>query len=594
VVVLAAAPAAMAASKPWYQDGPAGRILLSGTWLYRADPGDQGLAENWAAQEDSAGWARVSIPSAWNTGDYSDASMVGGVGWYRRDFEAPKSPSGAFWLVRFESVNYRATVFLNGVAIGAHEGASIPFEIPLAQLRKGVNRLVIRVDSRRGATDLPPGPGGGWWNFGGLLREVYLRPVQQLDIQELLTRTVARDALLVRATLWNPGGGLKRGSVTLEVAGQRVDLGSARVRSGRTRTLEKRVTIPNAQPWLPRRPKLYEVRAAVSVRGKTVGRYVVHTGLRMLAVRRDGRMTVNGMPIDLRGAAVHEQTAAHGAALMPSDHARQIALLRSLGATVTRAHYPLSEAFLERADRAGIFVWEEIPFYQVSESAMRDQAVREKGYAYLEATIRRDQNHPSVIAWSIGNELPPGPRRGQTSYIAHTAALAHRLDPTRPVGLAIAGYPTKSQYIGAFAPLDVIGINDYFGWYPGPTGQIVNRAALGEYLDRMHSAYPQKALFVTEFGAEANRPGPKTEKGTFAFQSEFMRFHLATFAKRPYVNGAINWVLQDFAVRPAWSGGNPQPESPWLQKGLIDRRGLRKQAWSLTSRIYKRTRPLVR
>jgi len=117
-------------------------------------------------------------------------------------------------------------------------------------------------------------------------------------------------------------------------------------------------------------------------------------------------MKINGLATHLRGASLHEQTLAAGAALTPVDHARQIAALRNLGATIVRAHYPLSEDFLERADRAGIAVWEEIPFYQLSESAMRNPAVRQKGLAYLAATIRRDQNHPSVLTWSIGNEMP--------------------------------------------------------------------------------------------------------------------------------------------------------------------------------------------
>jgi beta-glucuronidase len=592
-LALAAASPAMAAGKPWYQDGPGGRILLDGRWLFRADPADEGLAAGWAAQTDAASWSPTTVPNAWNAGDDSDASMAGSVGWYRRDFRVPKKPAGAGWIVRFESVNYRAAVFLNGVQVGQHEAASIPFEVPLANLKAGVNHLVIRVDSRRGSTDLPPGPGGGWWNYGGILREVYLRPVQKLDISELLTRTVSSDELLVRVTLTNPGGGLRRGAVTATVAGQRVDFGSVRVPSGRSRDLSRRVRIPGAKPWLPRHPVLYEVSAVASVHGTEVARYRVHTGLRRLAVRSDGRLTINGFAANLRGAAIHEQTPERGAALTTTDHARQIALLRDLGATVTRSHYPLSEDFLERADRAGIFVWEEIPFYQLAESAMRDPAVRQKGLDYLEAAIRRDQNHPSVIAWSIGNELPASPGYGQTAYIKHAVALAHRLDPTRPVALAFAGYPVKN-YVPAFAPLDAIGVNDYFGWYPGPLGQIVNRGALGQYLDRVHANYPHKALFVTEFGAEANRSGPSDEKGTYEFQKEFMRFHLATYAKRPWINGAITWMLQDFKVRPQWTGGNPLPDSPWLRKGLVDEHGNHKLAYAPTRRSYRRAKPLVK
>jgi beta-glucuronidase len=583
----------MAAGRPWYQDGPGGRILLDDNWLFRADPNDEGLAAGWAAQTDTAGWTGVAIPNAWNAGDDSDASMAGGVGWYRRDLHVPSKPAGATWIVRFESVNYRATVFLNGVQIAQHEAASIPFEVPLEKLQRGVNHLVVRVDSRRDRTSLPPGPSGGWWNYGGILREVYLRPVDQLDISELLTRTVSEHELLVRATLSNLDGHLRRADVRVRIGGVSSSLGSVRVPAHASRSVSKRIPVPGARLWAPRRPALFEVAATATTKGRAIATYRVHTGMRTLAVRGSGRMTMNGLALNLRGASVHEQTPERGAALLPADHARQIAMLRTLGATITRQHYPFSEDFLERADRAGIAVWEEIPFYQLSESAMRDPAIRRKGLDYLAATIKRDQNHPSVIAWSIGNELPATPQRGQRAYIRDAVALAHRLDPTRPVALAVAGYPTKN-YLSAYAPLDALGINDYFGWYPGPFGQIVNRGALGQYLDRFHALYRSKALFVTEFGAEANRDGPREEKGTYDFQKEFMRFHLATYAKRPWINGAVNWVLQDFRVRPNWSGGNPQPDSPWLRKGLIDQNGNRKPAYAPTSRTYKRARPLVR
>ena len=592
VLALGVAAPAVAAGKPWYQDGPGGRILLNDGWLFRADPADEGLNAGWAAQEDTAGWSAVTLPNAWNAGDDSQAGFDGGVGWYRRDLHIPAKPRGATWIVRFESVNYRATVFLNGVQIAQHEAASIPFEIPLTRLQAGVNHLVIRVDSRRDGASMPPGPNGGWWNYGGILREVYLRPVDELDISELLTRPVSDHELLVRATLSNPDGHTRRASVSVRIRGVTTHLGSVKVRAHSSDSVAKRINVHTAQ-WAPRRPRLFEVVATATSHGRRIASYVVHTGLRRLDVRSDGRMTMNGLALNLRGASVHEQTAARGAALQPSDFARQISMLRGLGATITRSHYPLSETFLEAADRAGIAVWEEIPFYQLPESAMRDPAVRRKGLDYLAAAIKRDQNHPSVIAWSIGNELPAAQGQGQRAYIRDAVKLAHRLDPTRPVGLAFAGYPTKN-YVSAYQHLDVLGVNDYFGWYPGPLGQIVNRAALGQYLDRLHSFYPHQALFVTEFGAEANRDGSPGEKGTYGFQAEFMRFHLATYAKRPWINGAINWVLQDFRVRPNWNGGNPQPDSPWLRKGLVDEKGAKKPAYAPTQRAYKRARPLVR
>lgn len=592
LALLGTAAPALAAAKPWYQDGPGGRILLGGQWLYRADPGDQGLAAGWAAQPDSAGWSTTSVPNAWNATDDSDASMAGSVGWYRRDFKVPAKPSGADWIVRFESVNYYATVFLNGVQIAQHEAASIPFEVPLTNLQRGVNHLVIRVDSRRDRTSMPPGPTGGWFNYGGILREVYLRPVNDVDISELLTRTVGRDRLMVRATVTNPDGHLRSARVNALVDGRPLSLGVVRVGAQKSRSVSRTVSLPGVREWAPRAPSLFEVQAVASVRGRPVATYTVHTGLRRLAIRPDGRMTMNGLALNLRGGAVHEQTAARGAALTPADHAREIKELLATHADLTRSHYPLSEDFLERADRAGIAVWEEIPFYQMAESVMRDPAIRQKALDYLAATIRRDENHPSVIAWSIGNELPATPGRGQIAYIRQAVELAHKLDPTRPVALALAGYPTKN-YMPAYAPLDALGVNDYFGWYPGPYGQIENRAALGQFLDRFHANYPKKAVFVTEFGAEANRPGSSDEKGTYGYQKEFMRFHLATYAKRPWLAGAIVWALQDFKVRPGWTGGNPQPDAPWLRKGLMDERWHRKPAWAPTARTFRRAKALV-
>src|SRR3954451_8688317 len=259
----------MAAGKPWYQDGPAGRILLDGQWLFRADPGDQGLAGGWPAQVDNSGWTPTTVPNAWNAGDDSQASFDGGVAWYRRDFRVPPRPVRADWIVRFESVNYRATVFLNGVEIGKHEAASIPFEIRLTHLRRGVNHLVVRVDSRRDRTSLPPGPRGGWWNYGGILREVYLRPVTQLDISELLTRTVSNNELLVRATLSNLDGRLRRASVDVRVGGgQTARLGSVAVPARSRRSVSQRVFVAHARLWAPRRPALVQVRATAVANGR--------------------------------------------------------------------------------------------------------------------------------------------------------------------------------------------------------------------------------------------------------------------------------------------------------------------------------------
>ncbi len=204
----------------------------------------------------------------------------------------------------------------------------------------------------------------------------------------------------------------------------------------------------------------------------------------------------------------------------------------------------------------------------------------------LEDNILTNQNHPSIIVWSIGNELSSRPGPVQGFYIARAVRAAKALDPTRPVGYAVAGYPAagcQSEY----GPLDILGVNEYFGWYPGPNGQIADRELLGQYLDSVHACYPQKAVLVSEFGAEANRPGPVEEKGTYEFQEDFVNYHLGVYATKPWLAGAIYWALQEFRVRPGWEGGNPRPQAPIHQKGLIAFDGTRKPAWADVQRLFK-------
>ena len=203
--------------------------------------------------------------------------------------------------------------------------------------------------------------------------------------------------------------------------------------------------------------------------------------------------------------------------------------------------------------------------------------------------VLRDNNHPSIIVWSVGNELSARPGPVQGYYINRAVRLAKSIDPTRPVGLAVAGYPSAGCQ-PEYALLDVIGINEYFGWYSGPNGQIADRTLLGDYLDGVRQCYPNKAIVITETGAEANRDGPVEERGTYQFQQDFVNYHYGIYASKPWLSGAIWWTLEEFAVRPNWEGGNPWPASPIHQKGLITMAGVKKPAFADIQRIYKGTK----
>jgi beta-glucuronidase len=586
-----------------YQDGPDNRYLLGGDWLFRLDTAGAGQRQRFQRQATTDGWTKTSVPNAWNVGDNSVASMTGTTGWYRKDFHLPDRRARMDWLVRFESVNYRSTVWLNGTPIGRNTGAYLPWALRLPHSllkRRGVNRLVIRVDNRRLRTDFPPSgltgsgdPAGGWWNYGGLLREVYLQRVDRIDISSLLVRpelpcATCAATVLARVTVRNYGDAASRVGLTGRFGGQRFALGSKTVGSKRFATFQARLRVSKPRLWSPLSPQLYDARFTVRTGGRKVLGYSLHSGIRSIKVV-GGRLQLNGQTLNLRGVGLHEDDPAAGFAIGSARRAQIIAQARELGATVIRSHYPLHPEMHELADRQGLLVWSEIPVYAVKTNFLKRLEVRKLAARELESNILANQNHPSVLLWSIGNELSARPGPVQQDYIERATRQAKALDPTRPIALAVAGYPAagcRPQY----APLDVVGINEYFGWYPGPNGQIADRDALSGFLDAIRGCYPNKAIFVSEFGAEANRSGPVEEKGTFEYQQDFVNFHLGVHSSKPWLSGSIYWALQEFRVRPNWDGGNPHPNSPIHEKGLLRFDGSKKPAWFDVERLFKSTR----
>jgi hypothetical protein len=458
-------------------------------------------------------------------------------------------------------------------------------------------------DSKRLSTDFPPSglsttgtPTGGWWNYGGLLREVYLRRVDRLDVTKLVVRpdlpcASCAATVLYRATVRNASSGAVRASATGRLGAQRVSLGTKTIGPGDFATFERRVRVARPRVWSPERPSLYRTDVAVRAGDRTVQTFRNRTGIRSVAVV-GGKMRLNGRELNYRGFGLHEDSKDRGFAIDNAVREQQIGWAREAGATLLRSHYPLHPYYYERADELGMLAWAEVPVCALKTQNLKKRVVRELAARELESMVEVNQNHPSIITWSIGNELSARPGPVQAAYIARAVRGAKALDPTRPVGYAVAGYPAAGCQ-KAYGPLDVIGINEYFGWYPGPNGQIADRSLLGEYLDGVRACYGDKAVVITEFGAEANREGPVEEKGTFAFQSDFVNYHLDVYATKPWLSGAVWWALQEFRVRPGWEGGNPRPNSPIHEKGVVRQDGTFKPAFGELQRRFRATQQVA-
>jgi beta-glucuronidase len=554
--------------------------LLSARWSARHDSRGRGVKDGWWKPGHDGGFTPVTVPNAFNASSRSAAGFRAGIHWYRVRFTLPDDPHASAWRIRFEGIGRRALVFLNGRYLGARGGAWLPSEIGARGIRQGDNELVIRVDGRARHSDLPPGDRlAGWWNYAGLLREVYLRRVGPLDLSDVQVTThqsagTARvDVRAVARNTTRTTRGARFESVLLtgpQDAAPR-DTGAERaavsVPAGARASLHTTFTIRDPQRWSPEHPSLYELQLALPGGQRTT----VHFGVREWRRTRDGRVLLNGKPVLLRGASFHEQAAGHGAALTPLDRANLVTQLGSLGADFARAHYPPHPALLDAFDRLGIVYWAEVPVWRLRGEQLADGHAA-RALAMLGDMIRRDRNHASVMVWGAENETLRG-GAAESSYLRKARALVRRLDPTRFLG-AEAPISPLSQLGAALREVDALGFNEYLGWYGGHVSDIRRSFAAAR------AKFPGQAAFITEFGAEGSRPGPASHKGTFAFQKDFLARQLNALGRLRGVNGKLVWLLRDFVARPGWSGGDPHPRPPSSAKGLLHADGKPKPAFA--------------
>lgn len=602
--------------QPLIYEGQPSRQLLGGTWYFRQDDTFVGDAERWYDQRDLIGWTAVSVPHNWNATDTT--LNKSSVGWYRKEFTLPRSPKEAkhFWKVRFEGSNYRTKVWLNGKVIGGFTGY-FPFEADLDGLRKGRNTLVVKVSSLRSKTDLTHwrpaafnGFGtGGWWNFGGLLREVYVRRIDTVDIEDVQVlprlRKVGGPAKVeLRVHLRNLTSRDRDVALAWTVQGERFSLPPETVSANATRELRTRFTIDDPRLWQPGRPYLYDLTVGALVDSRRVGAYKLRFGVRKLAVRRGGVLLLNGKRLSLRGASIHEDDAEEGGALSQGTRNLLVSRLRTLGATATRSHYPLHPAFLEAFDRYGIMVWNDVPVYQIPNTYFDQAGVRAAALRAATLTVRNNLNNVSVMAWALANE-PAGNRselgvigEGLETYLREGSKAVRELDDTRLVAIDRQSRIGEDPTYPAYRYLDALGVNEYFGWYDSYRADLVRGPStvdeLGPYLDEIHAANPNLPLVVTEFGAEAIRSGPVEQPGSFEFQRKFAIDHLRVHASKPYVAGSIWWALRDFRVDPTWLGGAPPAwgSPPWHNKSLIDETDARKPIFGELKKRFRKTRTL--
>ena len=293
---------------------------------------------------------------------------------------------------------------------------------------------------------------------------------------------------------------------------------------------------------------------------------------------RGTSILLNGKPIFLRGVSIHAEAPYRtGRAYSDKDAETLLGWAKELGCNYVRlAHYPHDETMLRAADRMGLLVWSENPVYWALQ--FDNPKVLAKAEQQLDEEINTSRNHAAIILWSMANETPITPAR--TQFIETLATRARGLDPTRLITAALlvrAQGNTKIVDDPLGQALDVIGINEYIGWYEGhPESADITQWQI---------AY-QKPMILSEFGADAKAGlhGGENDRWTEEYQANVFHHQLPMLNKIPQLRGMSPWLLMDFR-----SPNRPLVgiQDEFNRKGLISDQGEKKAAFYILQKAYK-------
>jgi beta-glucuronidase len=406
-----------------------------------------------------------------------------------------------------------------------------------------------------------------WWNYGGLTRDVTLIETPRTFIRDYSLALDPTRPERITGFVQLDGPELAQ-RIRVSVG----DAGEARATTDSQGRATFELPAPSAL-WSPQQPRLLAVRAESETDSleERIGFRTIRT--------RDQDILLNGRPLFLRGISLHEEAPGReGRATTPEDARALLGWAKELGANFVRlAHYPHNEHIVRAADEIGLLVWSEIPVYWTIDWA--NAATLGEARRTLAAMIERDRNRASVIFWSIGNETPPTEAR--LGFMRDLALLARRLDPTRLITAALELRFLSNESVTVDDPLgeflDVLGCNEYLGWYYGSLDAIERTSWSTPY---------RKPLIISEFGADAKfgLRGSDRARFTEEHQAAFYEQQISMLRRIPFLRGVSPWILKDFRSPKRPLSGI---QDYWNRKGLISEKGERKEAFGVLQRYYR-------
>jgi beta-glucuronidase len=511
----------------------------------------------------------LHVPGDWNTQRDALLFYEGSI-WYKRTFNYAKRPKNRLF-VHFGAANYLAVVYLNGEKLGQHEGGFTPFDFEITdRVRPEGNFLIVRVDNRR-AMDQVPTVNTDWWNYGGITRPVTLVEVPETFLQDYFIQ-LAKGSTRQIAGWLQLSGSQAHQKVTLRIPEAGITKNVETDAAGRAEfSFNADLTL-----WSPENPKLYTVEIA----GET-DKVVERIGFRSIETRGTD-ILLNGKPIFLRGISIHEEAPVRSGRAWSEDDARTLlGWAKELGCNFVRlAHYPHNEAMLRMADQMGLLVWGEVPVYWTIQ--WENPSTLHAAENQLNEMIARDHNRAALIIYSVANETPVSDARNR--FLRRLIQDAHSADSTRLVSAALQAHEVAEQNRITIhiddpiaSDLDVLGNNEYIGWY-------VRRPADADSIDWV-SEYG-KPLIMSEFGGDAlfGYHGDALTRWTEEYQENLYEHQIAMLKRIPFLRGMTPWILKDFRSPRRTL---PHIEDYFNRKGLVSDHGEKKEAFFVLQKFYR-------
>ena len=550
-----------------------------GYYDYRMNPTRWGFFQNAKPQkpEDLIEYDFDKSPTMWIPGDWNTQDerlfFYEGTVWFKKSFQAVPMQD-VRTLLYFGAINYDCHVYVNSRHVGRHIGGFTPFNYDISDLLKeGENTIIVKVDNKRHAEDVPTQI-FDWWNYGGITRDVKLVKVTPVYLEDYSLQLQKADAKAKNREISFSA------KLNKAEAGHSITVSIPELKLKKTLTTDSNGAIHSSlitihskklSLWSPESPKRY--RVDISLDTSTISDSI---GFRTIETR-DKQILLNGQPIFLKGISIHNEKPNGGGRANTVEDARTLlGWAKELGCNFVRlAHYPHHEEMVREAEKMGILVWSEIPVYWTI--AWKNPKTYENAQNQLRDMIARDHNRANIIIWSIANETPHSPERDQ--FLGNLAQYARTLDNTRLISMAME-VTGASNYVNRLNDnmnqyVDVVSFNQYIGWY-----RDVNDAP------KMRWEIPyNKPVIVSEFGggAKYGYHGAQNQRWTEEFQENLYRENCAMLDKIEGLAGTTPWILKDFRSPRRVL---PDVQDYYNRKGLFSDKGEKKKAFYVLKEWY--------